>query len=218
MKNLKRSKNIQISLKYTLERVVALILFLLCLPVFLVIALLIKKDGGPVLFSQQRLGLEGHTFKILKFRSMVVGADRFLNNKGESTVNRITPIGHFLRKTSLDELPQLVNIVKGDMAIIGPRPTLVEHFQYYTDTQKKRFQMKPGVTGLAQVNGRNTLKWSRRLAYDFEYVDKYSLWLDFKIAFKTVKVVLTGDGMVMDRNASQVNDLNDQGGTESENK
>lgn len=207
MKNIRVKKNIQILFKYTIEKIIALTIFIICLPFLLIIAILIKKDGGPVLFTQQRLGLSGRIFKILKFRSMVVDADRFLNDKGESTANRITPVGHILRKTSLDELPQLINIIKGEMTIIGPRPTLTEHFQYYSDVQKKRFQMKPGITGLAQVNGRNTLKWSERLAYDVEYVDKYSLWLDFKIAVKTVKVVLTGDGMVMDRNATQVNDL-----------
>ena len=108
---------------------------------------------------------------------------------------RITKIGRLLRKTSLDELPQLINILKGDMSIIGPRPTLRYQVEQYDPYQMQRLNMRPGVTGLAQVNGRNSLPWPKRIEYDVEYVNHYSLWLDFKIILKTVKVVLTAEGV-----------------------
>jgi undecaprenyl phosphate N,N'-diacetylbacillosamine 1-phosphate transferase len=194
-------------MKRVFDLLVSTTLLILLWPVIFIIAIIIKLDRGPVFFIQKRLGLYGKCFKIYKFRSMVVDADKYLDEKGMSTIDRITKFGNFMRKTSIDEIPQLFNIIRGDMSIVGPRPTLVEHYNLYSDEQKRRFEMRPGVTGLAQINGRNTLKWTKRLEYDVEYIDKYSLWLDLKILLKTVGVVLRGDGIVLDRNASQVNDL-----------
>jgi lipopolysaccharide/colanic/teichoic acid biosynthesis glycosyltransferase len=116
-------------------------------------------------------------------------------------------VGPLLRNLSLDELPQLINILKGEMSIIGPRPTLPEHLDRYTDEQKRRLDMRPGVTGLAQVNGRNMLKWSARIEYDVQYIDTFSLWNDFKILLKTAKVVVLRQGIAKDRNPEQVDDL-----------
>lgn len=194
--------SIQVTIKYALDRFFSSLLLIILSPVFLIISLIIKADGGPVFFSQQRLGLHGICFKIYKFRSMIVNADDFLDDKGLPTRARITKVGAFLRKTSLDELPQLINVFLGNMSIVGPRPALPENLHEYTDEQKQRLLMKPGVTGLAQVNGRNSLKWSERIQYDVQYVKHFSLWLDIKIVLKTIWVVCTSKGMAEDRNPS----------------
>ena len=138
---------------------------------------------------------------------MVVNADALLTSDKTKTHNRITKIGRLLRSTSLDELPQLFNILRGEMSLIGPRPVLPNHLLRYTPEQKQRFRMHPGVTGMSQINGRNQLKWSKRIAYDNWYIDNYSLWLDVKILARTVKVVLFREGIVLDRNPEQVDDL-----------
>ena len=199
----------QIVVKYILDKVFALFLSLVLSPLWLAIMLAIKlDDGGPVFFTQDRLGKDGEIFKIYKFRTMIVNADQFLDEQGRVTnENRITRVGRILRFFSLDELPQLINILKGEMSVVGPRPVLPEHYQRYNTRQKRRFLMKPGVTGLAQVNGRNTLKWSQRIEYDIHYIEHYSLWLDLKILLKTIKVVLLREGVVLDRNPQEVDDL-----------
>jgi lipopolysaccharide/colanic/teichoic acid biosynthesis glycosyltransferase len=199
----------QIAIKYALDRLFALFLIIILSPIWVAIMIAIKlDDGGSVFFTQDRLGKDASIFQIYKFRTMIEDADRFLDEKGQvTTQNRITPVGKFLRALSLDELPQLLNILKGEMSVIGPRPVLPFHLPRYTPEQKRRLLMKPGVTGLAQVNGRNTLKWSQRIAYDVWYIDHYSLWLDVKILIKTVKVVFLREGIVLDRNPHEVDDL-----------
>lgn len=177
-------------------------------PLLAAIALAIKlEDGGPVFFRQERLGYLAKPFSIWKFRTMIVDADRYLDELGRATRPRLTKVGKLLRFTSLDELAQLFNILRGDMSIVGPRPVLPDHLKHFTETQKRRFAMRPGITGLAQVNGRNQLPWSRRLAYDVEYVDNFTLFLDFKILLKTVRVVLLREGVAIDRNPEEVDDL-----------
>lgn len=202
-------RKIQRSIKYLFDRVFSVIILILVFPLLIVIALSIKiDDGNSVFFCQARLGLNCFPFKIWKFRTMVPNADNLLNYSGQvGNVNRITRVGRFLRFTSLDELPQLFNIIRGEMSFIGPRPTLPEHYDRYTEEQKKRFRMKPGVTGLAQINGRNTLEWSKRIQFDNMYIDKYSLLLDLTVLFKTIKVVFFREGIVLDRNPDQVDDL-----------
>ena len=201
-------KRVQIILKYGLDLILAIVLLVLLSPFFLVISITIFLfDGGPIFFRQQRRGYRGRIFNVWKFRTMIVDADDFLSEEGVATKNRITRTGRWLRFLSLDELPQLLNILRREMSFIGPRPALVEHFNRYTSDQKKRLLMKPGVTGLAQVNGRNTLKWSRRIEYDIEYIENYSLILDLKILLRTVGVVLFRKGIVIDRNPDQVDDL-----------
>jgi len=202
-------KNNQRRFKYFIDQVLAGILLILLAPIFIIIAIAIKLDDrGPIFFIQQRSGLNGKPFSIWKFRTMIVNADQLLNEAGGiKNQNRITRIGQILRSLSLDELPQLLNILKGEMSFIGPRPVLPGQAERFTTEQKKRFQMKPGITGLAQIHGRNTLKWSRRIAYDIEYIDNYSFFLDFTILLRTSKVVLLGEGIVLDRNPEQVDDL-----------
>ncbi len=161
-------------------------------PMLLGLALAIKLDDrGPIFFRQQRAGLKGQVFKIFKFRTMVVGAE----NKGagvfvEEEDPRITRVGKFLRHTSLDELPQLINIVRGEMSLVGPRPTLPYQVENYDQRQMRRLDVKPGITGWAQVNGRSALTWPERIELDLWYIDNWSLWLDLKIILKTFLVVL----------------------------
>lgn len=201
--------NIQVQMKYLCDRILSILLFILLVPFFVIIALVIKfDDGQTVFFRQKRTGWHGQEFLIWKFRTMVPNADTFLDASGRiGNVNRITRVGKILRYLSLDELPQLINIMKGEMSFIGPRPVLCDRLERYSDEQKKRLLMKPGVTGLAQVNGRNTLKWSERIAYDVWYVEHYSLWLDLKILMNTVRVVFKREGIVLDRKPELYDDL-----------
>jgi len=203
------SRRWQLAVKHAGDRVAAGVLLLLLSPAFAVIGLLVwLEDGRPIFFRQDRVGRYGRRFLIWKFRSMVVEADRLLDKEGRVHGDgRITRAGRFLRLTSLDELPQLINVIRGEMSFIGPRPGLKEHYDRYTAAQKRRYDMRPGVTGLAQVNGRNTLPWSRRIAYDLEYIDEFSLWQDVKILAKTIAIVATGKNVVLDRNPELVDDL-----------
>jgi lipopolysaccharide/colanic/teichoic acid biosynthesis glycosyltransferase len=150
-------------------------------------------DGGPVLFKQTRVGKDGGDFELLKLRTMVVGAEKqgagYAVNEGDS---RITRAGRFLRRTSLDELPQLWNVVRGDMSLIGPRPTLRYQVDQYTPRQRRRLEIKPGLTGWAQVNGRTKLPWDERIELDLWYVENRSPWLDVKILARTPRALFTG--------------------------
>lgn len=158
-------------------------------PVLAVTAYKVKKNlGSPVLFKQTRPGLNGEPFEMLKFRSMTDTTDSEGNLLPDS--ERLTDFGRFLRKSSLDELPELWNIFKGDMSIVGPRPLLMRYIPYYTEAEQKRHNVRPGLTGLAQVSGRNMLNWDDRLALDTYYAENQSLLLDTKIIFKTILVVL----------------------------
>jgi len=203
------SRRWQLAVKHAGDRVAAGVLLLLLSPAFAVIGLLVwLEDGRPIFFRQDRVGRYGRRFLIWKFRTMVVEADRLLDKEGRVHGDgRITRAGRFLRLTSLDELPQLINVIRGEMSFIGPRPGLKEHYDRYTAAQRRRYDMRPGVTGLAQVNGRNTLPWSRRIAYDLEYIDQFSLWQDVKILAKTIAIVATGKNVVLDRNPELVDDL-----------
>lgn len=165
-------------------------------PILILIALLIKLTSkGPVFFRQDRLGKDGKVFKILKFRTMVVNAEKigtglFINNESDT---RITKVGKFLRATSLDELPQLWNVIKGDMSLVGPRPPVPYHpykYEEYSDFQRRRFEMCPGMTGLAQVTVRNSVSWDKRIPIDVEYVNNFNVWLDIKILIKTIQKVI----------------------------
>ena len=165
---------------------------LICLlPLFILVVVAIKLDDrGPVFFRQERVGLEGRPFLIFKFRTMIVNAEKV--GAGvfvEKNDARITRVGKFLRHTSLDELPQLINIFRGDMSLVGPRPTLSYQVDKYDDRQRRRLKAKPGVTGWAQVNGRSALTWPERIELDLWYIDNWSLYLDLKILAKTFRVV-----------------------------
>lgn len=204
-------RRVSIAVKHAADVVIACVLLLICAPLLVLIAVSIKaEDGGPVMFKQRRLGVGAVPFFIWKFRTMVVDADELLSANEESRRLRITRTGRILRLTSLDELAQLLNILRGEMSFVGPRPVLPDHLNRYDDEQKRRFAMRPGITGLAQVNGRNQLPWTKRLEYDVEYVDRFSLMLDLKIIFRTFRVVLLQEGIVLDRNPGQVDDLKNE--------
>lgn len=165
-------------------------------PLMLAVSILIKIDSrGPVIFRQKRIGRNGKVFEIYKFRSMCVGAEKtgsgVYSGKGDA---RVTRIGKILRATSIDELPQLLNILKGEMSFVGPRPPLTYHpwkYEEYTDFQKRMFEVRPGITGWAQVNGRKDVEWHKRIELNVWYVDHMSLLLDIKIMFMTAFKVLT---------------------------
>lgn len=170
-------------------------------PVYAITAYKVSKNlGSPVLFRQTRPGLNGKPFEMIKFRSMTDVTDSSGNLLSNS--ERLTPFGKTLRSTSLDELPELWNVIKGDMSLVGPRPLLMEYLPLYNDEQNRRHLLRPGITGFAQVNGRNTISWDEKFKLDTWYVDNQSLWLDIKILFKTVKKVLIKDGINADNDTT----------------
>jgi lipopolysaccharide/colanic/teichoic acid biosynthesis glycosyltransferase len=171
------------------------ILLLVLLPVLLLCALAARRSSrGPALFRQRRLGLYGRPFTLLKFRSMFQEAPELRNPDGSAYIAtddpRVTRVGSFLRKTSLDELPQMFNVLHGDMTLVGPRPDQADQIRFYTETEKRKLSVKPGLTGLAQIGGRNNISWERRKALDVEYVDRKSFWLDLRILAMTIPYVL----------------------------
>lgn len=184
-------------LKRLIDIVVSFAALLILMPVLLLVAILIKFDSeGEVIFRQARLGRFGKPFYIYKFRTMVQNAENIgLGMRTASDDPRITRVGSMLRTFSIDELPQLVNILKGEMSLVGPRPAPVKHWDNYSDQQKKRLQVRPGVTGWAQVNGRNTIPWDERIKKDIWYVENYSLRLDARIFMMTVSSVLNKKGI-----------------------
>lgn len=171
-------------------------------PVMLIIALLIKLDSdGPVFYMQERVGKNKKLFNLYKFRTMKTGAEK--EGLGFDVVkddSRITFAGKFLRRWSLDEIPQLINVLKGDMSIVGPRPTLKYQVDNYTAQEAKRLEVKPGMTGLAQVKGRNSLSWPEKIKYDIEYIDNYSFGLDFKIMLATFGLLVKSEGVYKNNN------------------
>lgn len=167
---------------------------LLLSPLIVVIVLLMKITmPGPVFFKQERVGKNGVDFHIYKFRTMKVDVEAERNLDFSKDENRITTLGKFLRRTKIDELPQLVNVLVGEMSLVGPRPTVYIQVQVYTPIQMQRLQMKPGMTGLAQVNGNNSISWEQRIDYDLSYIKNYSILVDVKIICKTVVIVLFGE-------------------------
>jgi len=176
-------------LKRLFDIVASLMGLIVFSPVLLVLFLLIWiKLGWPVFFTQERPGRNGRPFKMIKFRTMTNARD----SSGDLLPDqlRITGLGRFIRKASLDELPELFNVLKGDMSVVGPRPLLMKYLPYYSEREKLRHQVRPGITGLAQVNGRNLLGWDERLEMDVQYVETRSFWLDIKIIFLTVVNVI----------------------------
>jgi sugar transferase EpsL len=168
--------------------------------VLAIIALLVRlKLGSPILFQQQRPGLQGKPFTIFKFRTMTDARDSDGNVLADA--NRLTPFGRFLRSTSLDELPELFNVLKGDMSLVGPRPLLTRYYPYFTVEEHSRFLVRPGITGQAQVSGRNDLSWDRRIAADIAYVKEYSFWVDIRILALTAWHVIRRHGLQIDPGA-----------------
>ncbi|WP_180114401.1 sugar transferase [Acinetobacter sp. YH12063] len=179
-------------LKRLLDIVIASSALVLLSPVYALVAYKVKKNlGSPVLFRQVRPGLHGKPFEMVKFRTMKDALDLDGNPLPDS--ERLTPFGKILRATSLDEMPELWNVIKGEMSIVGPRPLLMEYLPLYNSEQAKRHHVRPGITGHAQVNGRNAISWEKKFELDTWYVENQSLWLDFKIMLKTVKKVIAKD-------------------------
>ncbi len=190
-------------LKRVFDFVVSLLsLIVLSLPLCLVAVMIRLTSSGPALFRQPRLGLRARPFTLMKFRTMTAARDaegKPVTDHGSLTSatdhERQTAIGRFLRRTSVDELPELINVLMGDMSLVGPRPLLLRYWERYSPEQRRRNEVKPGVTGWAQVNGRNTLSWKERFELDVWYVDHRSFWLDLKIIAMTVGTILQQDGI-----------------------
>ncbi len=180
---------------------IAFVAFFFLLPVFviLLVGLCIANQGKPFFF-QLRPGKNEKTFKIIKFKTMNDKKD--VDGNLLPDANRLTKIGQFVRKTSLDELPQLINVLKGDMSLIGPRPLLPEYLPLYNEIQKRRHEVKPGITGWAQINGRNAISWQQKFEYDVWYIDHYDFMLDFKIVFLSIKKVFRSDGITSKNSVS----------------
>lgn len=188
-------------IKRILDICISLSGILLLSPAFLVLWILVRaRLGRPALFTQQRPGKDEKIFKLYKFRSMTDQKDERGNLLPDEV--RLTPFGRKLRSTSLDELPELFNILKGDMSLIGPRPLLIKYLPLYNETQKHRHDVRPGLTGLAQINGRNAITWEKKFEYDVEYVEKLSFMLDVKIFFGTIRAVLAREGISSENDAT----------------
>jgi lipopolysaccharide/colanic/teichoic acid biosynthesis glycosyltransferase len=177
-----------------------LLLLFLALPLLLLWVLIRCKLGSPVLFRQVRPGMHGEPFMMVKFRTMTDERDA----RGEllPDVKRLTALGRFLRATSLDELPELWNVLRGEMSLVGPRPLLMEYLPLYSSEQARRHEVRPGITGWAQVNGRNSVSWEERFKLDVWYVDNHSLWLDLRILWLTVRKVLVREGISAEGDAT----------------
>jgi undecaprenyl phosphate N,N'-diacetylbacillosamine 1-phosphate transferase len=203
------ASNLQLALKRAFDVVLSFLALLILLPVFALIALGISLDSnGPVFFRLRSAGRSGKAFGQWKFRTMVRNA-RQIAHPFETSENdpRITRVGRFLRRWSLDELPQLWNVLRGEMSLVGPRPAFAEVAADYPPAESRRLLMRPGLTGLAQVRGRNLLPWRERVALDVEYIDRYSLWLDFKILIRTIPVWLRGTGVYGEDGRVRMHDL-----------
>lgn len=189
------------SFQYVVKRLIDIVCsglgLIIISPILLIVAVLIRiKLGSPIFFTQDRVGKDGRIFKMIKFRTMLDATDKW----GEPLPDedRLTPFGKMIRSTSIDELPELINVFKGDMSLVGPRPLLVEYKELYSPEQFRRHEVRPGITGWAQVNGRNSISWKERFELDVEYVENFNLFMDIKILFMTVFKVLKKDGISQD--------------------
>lgn len=195
-----------VKVKPFLDIFLSILIFLLILPFLLILSCAILFSmGSPIFFRQERIGKNNKPFIMYKFRTMREpkgGENRLL-----SDADRVTKLGAFLRKTSLDELPEIINVIKGEMSLVGPRPLLDLHLELFDENQKRRHDVKPGMTGLAQVMGRQSLSFTQRTNLDVKYVENLSLWLDVKIIIKTILVVLGADGIKTGQNFEEVDDV-----------
>ena len=192
---------LNLMIKRLIDIIGSLVGLILLSPIFLITAILVYfKLGSPIFFVQERVGKDDKVFKMIKFRSMKDAKDKFGNDLPDE--ERLTPFGKILRSLSIDELPELINVLKGDMSLVGPRPLLVSYLELYSKEQRRRHEMRPGITGLAQVNGRNSISWGERFKMDVSYIDQYSLLLDIKILFMTVYKVIKRDGISQEGNAT----------------
>ena len=192
---------LKLIIKRLIDILCSLFGLILLSPILIIVSILVYfKLGSPIFFIQKRIGKDNKEFKMIKFRSMKNAKYEFGEDLPDE--ERLTSFGKKLRSLSIDELPELLNVLKGDMSLVGPRPLLVEYLKLYSDEQIRRHEMRPGITGLAQVNGRNAISWSERFKLDVTYVDTYSLLLDIKILFMTVYKVIKRDGISQEGNAT----------------
>ncbi|MDU6982351.1 MAG: sugar transferase [Clostridium perfringens] len=200
------NKNIQYFIKRNFDIIASLGGLIVFSPIIIVVAILVRVNlGSPILFTQDRVGKNNKIFKMMKFRTMKDGIDKYGKLLPDS--ERLTNFGKILRSTSLDELPELINILKGDMSLIGPRPLLIEYLPLYSEEQKRRHNVLPGLTGWAQVNGRNSISWGEKFKLDVYYVNNWSLGLDLKIFFLTFYKLFNREGINQD-GESTVEDFN----------
>lgn len=198
---MKKQHKFYSKIKRILDFIISLIALIVFSPIMIIVAILVYvKLGSPIIFKQDRPGKDGKVFKMYKFRTMLDSYNKF----GEALPDeeRLTTFGKILRSTSLDELPELINVIRGDMSLVGPRPLLVEYLELYSEEQNRRHDVRPGITGWAQVNGRNSISWDEKLNLDVEYVDNLSFILDIKILFLTVYKVFKRDGINQDGNVT----------------
>jgi len=194
-------------IKRILDLILSLMALIVLMPLMIIIGILVRINlGSPIIFKQKRPGKNEKIFTLYKFRTMTDKRD--IDGNLLPDEYRLTKFGKFLRSTSLDELPELINIIKGDMAIVGPRPLLVEYLPYYTEEEKHRHDVRPGLTGLAQVNGRNALQWEERFSFDLQYKKNVSFKEDFKIILMTIKKVLKKENIVV-RGTGKTKDFDD---------
>ncbi|WP_432662632.1 sugar transferase [Wukongibacter baidiensis] len=189
-------------IKRLIDIAVSLMGIILLSPLLIILSIIIKSDSeGSAFFKQKRAGKDGKSFTIYKFRTMYSNTDSYARSPVDNNDVRITEVGKMLRKTSLDELPQLFNVLMGDMSIVGPRPLLECQAEEFNDFEKQRLIVKPGITGLAQINGRGSLSWDKKMEYDVEYVNNRSLLFDIKIAFKTIGSIIKREDVYEDEEA-----------------
>lgn len=192
---------VTVSIKRIFDVVMAIVLLILLFPLLIILALMVRIElGSPILFEQERPGWRGHRFKMYKFRTMTDDLDE--NGNLRSDADRLTLFGKFLRNYSLDELPELVNVLRGEMSLVGPRPLLMHYLERYSPEEARRHEVKPGITGWAQVNGRNAISWSEKFKLDVWYVDNWNLALDLKILYLTIVKVLKKEGITQANHAT----------------
>ncbi|MDR6555736.1 lipopolysaccharide/colanic/teichoic acid biosynthesis glycosyltransferase [Arthrobacter pascens] len=197
-----------LSRRRVLDCIIAGGMLVILSPLLAAIAVLIRlRMGNPILFRQQRIGRFGEPFEIIKFRTMIENAEEIGGGYISTELNLVPPLGQFLRSTSLDELPQLVNIFKGEMSFVGPRPTLPQQYSRYTPEQARRVSVPQGITGLAQITYRNQATWTQRIEKDLEYVESVGFFTDVRLILRTVSKVLRSEGIVNDQTAAEVDDL-----------
>ena len=192
----------KIYLKRLIDFILSLIGFIVISPIFIIVWvwLTIANKGAGALFFQERPGKDEKIFKVIKFKTMT--DERDASGKLLPDAERLTKVGRFVRSTSLDEIPQLINVIKGDMSLIGPRPLLVQYLPLYNENQKRRHEVRPGITGWAQVNGRNAISWDQKFEYDIWYVDNISFSLDIKVLFRTIQKVFKREGINSDTSST----------------
>lgn len=196
------------NIKRLLDIVLSIVILLIASPFLMIICFLIKiKLGGPIIFKQLRPGKNSELFVLYKFRTMIEKYDS--NGNLLPDIERINKFGNFLRNTSLDEIPELINVIKGDMSIVGPRPLLVKYLEFYTQKEIKRHSVRPGITGLAQINGRNSANWSQKFEKDLEYINNITFYGDLKIILKTFIKVIKKDGIII-KQKNPILDLDDE--------